>query len=127
MLLAVEGGNHELIQLLLDKGASLEARDSRGLNALMLAVTNERQDVRSVRLLLDRGARADVQAIDNQSALSWARKWGRDTEIVRLLKEHGGRVWPPLFESNVHIRIVRVNRTTTSCGRALHDPLPVVV
>jgi ankyrin repeat protein len=91
LLLAVEGGNHELIQLLLDKGASLEARDSRGLNALMLAVTNERQDVRSVRLLLDRGARADVHAMDNQSALSWARKWGRDTEIVRLLKEHGGR------------------------------------
>ena len=91
LLMAVEWGNPELIQLLLDKGSSLEARDSRGLTALMLAVTNERQDVRSVRLLLDRGAKADVQANDNQSALSWARKWGRSTEIVRLLEEHRGR------------------------------------
>jgi ankyrin repeat protein len=91
LLMAVQWGNSELIQLLLDKGASLEARDSRGLTALMLAVTNERQDVRSVPLLLDRGATADVQANDNQSALSWARKWGQDTEIVRLLEEHGGR------------------------------------
>jgi ankyrin repeat protein len=91
LLMAVEWGNQELIRLLLDKGASLEARDSRGLTALMLAVTNERQDVQSVRLLLDRGAAGEVRASDNQSALSWGRKWGRKTEIVRLLEEHGGR------------------------------------
>jgi ankyrin repeat protein len=91
LLLAVEHGNPEMIQLLLDKGASLEARDSRGFTALMLAVTDERQDVRAIRPLLDRGAKADVQANDSQSALSWARKWGQDTEIVRLLEQHDGR------------------------------------
>jgi hypothetical protein len=54
-------------------------------------VTDERQDARSVRLLLERGAKADLQANDGQSALCWARKWGEDTEIVRLLAQHGGK------------------------------------
>jgi ankyrin repeat protein len=57
----------------------------------MLAVTDERQDARSVRLLLDRGAKADVRANDGQSVLSWARKWGEDTEIVRLLEQHDAK------------------------------------
>jgi ankyrin repeat protein len=91
LLLAAEHGNTEMMQLLLAKGAYLEARDSRGLTALMLAVTGERQDAGSVGLLLDRGAKADVQADDHQTAVSWARKWGQDGEIVRLLEQHGGK------------------------------------
>lgn len=91
LLMAAGWGNPDLIQPLLEKGASLEARDSRGFTALMLAVTNEHQDARSVRLLLDKGAKADVLANDDQSALSWARKWGPDTEIVRLIAGHGGK------------------------------------
>jgi len=91
LLMAAEHGNPEMVQFLLDNGASLGARDSRGLTALMLAVTDERQDARSVRLMLDRGAKADVHANDGQSALSWAWKWGEDTEIVRLLEQHGAK------------------------------------
>lgn len=91
LLMAAQYGNSELIRFLLDKGASLEARDSRGLTPLMIAVTNERQDVPTIRLLLERVAVTDVKANDNQSALSWARKWGPNTEIARLLQDHGGR------------------------------------
>ena len=90
--MAISSGNPDLIQVLLDKGASLEARDSRGFTPLMFAVTNERQDIRTIGLLLERGASADVRASDSQSALSWARKWGQHTEIVRLLREHGAKL-----------------------------------
>jgi hypothetical protein len=44
-----------------------------------------------VRLLLAKGAAADVTAADGQSALGWARKWGADTEISRLLVERGAK------------------------------------
>ncbi|HET8549616.1 MAG TPA: ankyrin repeat domain-containing protein [Bryobacteraceae bacterium] len=91
LLMAAPWADPEVMRPLIDKGAQLEARDARGITPLMLAVTNERQNAAGVRLLLKRGANADVRAHDGQSALSWARKWGDDTEIVRLLAERGGK------------------------------------
>jgi hypothetical protein len=56
----------------------------------MLAVTSESQNAEIVRLLLAKGAKADVTASDGQSALSWAHKWGADTEISKLVAADGG-------------------------------------
>lgn len=90
LLIAASFGSPEMVQALLDKGASLEARDARGLSALMLAATNEAQNPEVVRILLARGARPDHHSKDGETALSWARKYGQDTEIARLMSERGG-------------------------------------
>jgi ankyrin repeat protein len=89
LLLAAPYGITELVRPLLEHGASLEARDARGMTPLMLAVTSETQNAEVIKLLLSKGAKADVKALDGQSALSWAHKWGSDTGISRLLLERG--------------------------------------
>jgi ankyrin repeat protein len=91
LLLAAPKGNTELVRVLLEKGASVEMRDARGMTPLMLATTNEDQNADIVRLLLARGAKADIRAADGQSALGWAQKWGSNTEVSRLLIEHGAK------------------------------------
>jgi hypothetical protein len=56
--IAVERRDINTVQLLLDRGASLEKADSRGSTVLHIAV--ERGDMNTVQLLLDNGA--DIQA-----------------------------------------------------------------
>lgn len=89
LLIAAPQGNTELVRSLLDHHAKVDVRDARGLTPLMIAVTSESQNSEVVRLLAARGASLDVQAMDGQSALSWAQKWGADTEISRFLLERG--------------------------------------
>src|SRR5262249_52790058 len=98
LLIAAPLGNTELVRVLLDQHAPVDARDARGLTPLMLAVTSESQNLEVVRLLAARGAVVDVRADDGQTALSWSRKWGADTATARLLLEHGAKgslVEPP--------------------------------
>ena len=51
---AAESGNTTIIQLLLDKGANIEARDELGFSALHRAVCYSKHA--AVYLLLDKGA-----------------------------------------------------------------------
>src|SRR6266849_9384486 len=62
LLIAAPQGNPELIRALLDRRASVDTRDVRGLTPLMLAVTSESQNTEVVQLLLAKGAKADVTA-----------------------------------------------------------------
>jgi hypothetical protein len=59
------------------------------MNAITFAVTSERQDASIVRLLL--GKTADLNAKDKNglTVMDWARKWGNDSEIVRMLQDAG--------------------------------------
>jgi len=80
LLVAAKQGNREIVRALLDHGANVEARDSRGETALMKVIEGP-EDIISYRhpadiirfhqmyrevmdLLLDRGA--DIEAIDTQ-------------------------------------------------------------
>ncbi|OAP64317.1 hypothetical protein AYL99_00289 [Fonsecaea erecta] len=76
-----------LVELLLEKGAALESRDSRfDRTPLFWAVRNRHEAV--VKLLLDRGAEVDTKDKTGQTPLVWARHRGR-TSLVKLLLEHG--------------------------------------
>lgn len=90
LMLAVVQGSPELIQTLLDAGADPNRRDGRGMSALMLAVASDTHQLKSVELLLARGADVGIRSEAGETALDWARRTGR-TSTIRLLEKHGAK------------------------------------
>jgi hypothetical protein len=74
------------VALLLRRGAKLEARDSFGFTAAMIAA--QHGSVRSLELLLDRGADVRTAGVNGWTALSLARH-NRERAVVDLLRGAG--------------------------------------
>lgn len=72
LIVSAANGHREIVELLLTRGASLEAADSAGMTPLMNAVMFDQTAV--VQLLLDRGANVNAQTRDgNMTPLMFAR------------------------------------------------------
>lgn len=69
---------------LLDMGATVDAQDSRGMTALMMAVATEYPRLDTIKLLVSRGANPNLKSAAGESAVDWARKFG-NPEVLRLL------------------------------------------
>lgn len=91
--LAVAGGNLAVVKLLLDAGASVDARDARGLTPLAWAVGTDRPDARIVRMLLDRGASPSAATKEGEAAAEWARKFNAP-DVTAALKLSRNSVAP---------------------------------
>jgi ankyrin repeat protein len=74
------------VALLLRRGANLEARDSFGFTAAMIAA--QHGSVRSLKLLLDRRADVRTARVDGWTALSLARH-NEERAVVDLLRGAG--------------------------------------
>lgn len=81
---ALWGEKHQLVALLLEKGAKVNARNAFGATPLMLATG----DLALVRLLLRHGADLHAQDVGGQTAIGWCRLYGR-TETERALLRLG--------------------------------------
>ena len=84
---AATNGDVELVTLLLDRGATINAATQDGWTALHFACL--RGDKGLVELFLDRGADVSMTTESGLSALSIATSEG-DPEIVELLLDRGG-------------------------------------
>ncbi len=83
------GGFTEVVELLCDHGADVNARQPRlGSTPLHWAAQAGRADV--VALLLTHGAQANAKTIKGETPLRWAVGSGH-TEVVELLRQHGGK------------------------------------
>lgn len=76
----------ELLALLLDAGADVNAREHGGFTPIQQCAENG--DLAAVQLLLARGADVRAQADDGRTALSFALT-GEHEAIASLLREHG--------------------------------------
>ncbi|MFT4327410.1 MAG: ankyrin repeat domain-containing protein [Wolbachia pipientis] len=87
--IAVRYGHKEVAELLLNKGANVNAVERRKWTPLHTAVKSGKVEV--AELLLDRGA--NVNAVDNldMTPLHFALKYNRE-ELVRLLLDRGANV-----------------------------------
>ena len=86
---AVHHGDAELVAMLLDAGAKVDARNRYGVPPLHLAAENG--DAVLTALLLDRGADANTALPEGETALMTAARTG-DTATLDALIAHGARV-----------------------------------
>lgn len=84
LLSALPYGPPEVVKMLIDAGANVNAGDTRGMTPLMLAVSTDRPDPRIIKLLLARGADASIRSKHGETAFDWAKKF-RNPEVFRAL------------------------------------------
>ncbi|MEZ5364404.1 MAG: ankyrin repeat domain-containing protein [Bryobacterales bacterium] len=88
LMLAAPHGSPSALRVLLDAGAEINGRDSRGMTPLMLAAASSRQDRRTIKLLLERGADPKAVSMAGETALDWAAKYG-DPGVMASLEAAG--------------------------------------
>ncbi len=88
LMAAAEAGSVEAMQLLLARGADVNAQNTAGSTALLWSVA----DPRKVRLLLDHGADPNIHSRSGRTALIVAAFTNPSAEAVRLLLAKGADV-----------------------------------
>lgn len=83
---AVWGGHPEIVKLLLERGAEVEARDGAGQTPLSLAARWGRADI--MDLLLKRGADPSARDDMGRTLLHYAAQYGH-LEVMRVLLDRG--------------------------------------
>lgn len=103
LMVAGENGSLPLVELLLARGADVQAQNRQGETALMLAADSGSPDV--VRRLLEAGARVDPQSSNGWTAMHSAAG-NADPAMLDLLHQHGGDIrqadheeWKPLLNA----------------------------
>ena len=91
LVAALHDGSSEIVQLMIEKGADVLARDKDGISVLEAAAYVN--DADTVRLLLAKGANPNTKDELGATPLFQAASNGdRNTEVVRLLLQHGADV-----------------------------------
>ena len=98
LLMAAPNASPAITKALLVAGATVDARDVRGMTPLMLAVATDHYSLEKIRLLLHAGSDVNAKSRTDETALDWAEKFG-ETPVVAELKKAGAvrsvRVTPP--------------------------------
>jgi ankyrin repeat protein len=82
-------GNKEVVELLLQRGADVNAKTQSGWTALMSAALSGQTEI--TKILLDAGADPNAKdVVKNETAADIAKEKGH-AELVTLLKQRGGK------------------------------------
>jgi len=93
---AAENGHTRIVELLLDRGADLEAIDVDGDTPLMCAAMGGQLEI--FKMLLSRGANADILNTNENGVLHYA-VMGGSVEIVDLLLDRGQDINAPIAQN----------------------------
>ncbi len=110
LMYACEDGHYEIVEHLLNEGASINKRDSDGWNALVYAVGEGHNDI--VMLMLSRGANTVMESLvefEQISCVKYAIEYSQKTTRViiekfiqtpRTLKFHMLKYFSKIFKPN---------------------------
>ncbi len=87
---AVKGLNLDLINILIENNADVNARDNRNWTALMYVANNGSVEV--VDFLIKSGAKINIQDNGGQTALMRACMHNKQSDVVKTLIKHGANV-----------------------------------
>ncbi|KAL7656775.1 hypothetical protein ACMYSQ_005847 [Aspergillus niger] len=87
--LAAENGQEDIVQMLLERGASIDTKNSDSQTPLSLAAANGHE--RIVQMLLKRGATTETKSSIDQTPLSSAAENGHE-KIVQMLLDVGAAI-----------------------------------
>jgi len=85
LLAAAPAAGPDVVKVLIDAGADVNAVDVRNMTPLMLAIATDHADPLVVKLLLERGSDPSRKDREGQSAMDWARKYNAPA----ILREFG--------------------------------------
>jgi ankyrin repeat protein len=85
LIFALKNEQSEIAMLLINNGADINVLDMDHNTPLILAVKN--RDISSIKLMLEKDVDKDVQNNKNETAISYAKKYGY-TEIVSLIEQN---------------------------------------
>ena len=106
---AADGGDLEMVQMLLDYKADVNSCSRHGVTPLITASWQAHpQTLHVVRVLLENGANPNVWDEDGRTALYAASSHG-SLEVVRLLLKYGAEVEPENDKGRIPIQIASVN------------------
>jgi ankyrin repeat protein len=90
LLSAIGEGHADVAELLINKGADVNARTARLRRNSLHALAAHMPDRRLAELLIQHGADVNAADADGRTPLAVAVKEGRD-EVAEVLRRHGGR------------------------------------
>ena len=85
---AASKGNKEIVELLLTRGADIEAKEDTGRTALHTAAFRGYMEI--VKYLLEKGAKINAQTNDGKTPLDWALLSNK-TEASNAIRQKGGK------------------------------------
>lgn len=118
LMLAVESGDYQLVEIILEYKPDIDARNNEGRTALMMAVTQESETI--VRQLATAGADLEIVDTSGETAVSMAERIGNANvlevlrskrafrsldELISRIGQGGNRFWnvfDQLRENNMH-------------------------
>ena len=89
LLRTAKEGQSQVLELLLEKDADVDAKDEYGQTPLLWAAWNGHEAV--VKLLLEKGAELETEDSSGQTPLLWAA-WNGHEAVVKLLLEKGAEL-----------------------------------
>ncbi|MGA2775841.1 MAG: ankyrin repeat domain-containing protein, partial [Candidatus Omnitrophota bacterium] len=107
LIFAATNGNKEIVELLLSKGADVNAKANNGETALMSTAETNKKEI--VKLLLSKGADVNIKSDIGETALSKA-ELRNHSDIVELLRQAGAINEPP---STVKSSMSRPNKKSS--------------